>query len=438
MKSLYEKFKLTDDYKIATNCQKTFFDEYFNGSNICLTGQAGTGKSFALNSLASFLDKNNVLIGMTATTGVAAFNIKGQTIHSWAGIGLGEDTATELISKVKKNKILMDKIVETHTLVIDEISMLKADLLDKLDTFFQLLRFSREPFGGLQVIFSGDFLQLPPVWQNMEDELFAFDSNCWKTSGIKIVQLKEIVRQHNDPEFADMLNKFRVGDTSKIDLLKSRIDYEFPKDGIDPVYLFCKNYDVEKLNKELLSEIDSPSKFFKSIDTGTPYHISFFDKHCQAVSDLELKIGAQAMLLRNIDTSIGLVNGSVGKVKSWSLNGIVVTFKSGDHIIEPFEWELKDLKRVGGKMQKVGIAKRKQYPLKIAFCMTIHKGQGSTLDRAVVDISEAFAEGQVYVALSRVRDLNSLSVSHFSKDKIKINKRCLNFYNHLKINVLDY
>lgn len=434
MRDLYIKFKLTEAYSIATACQKRFFEAYFNGENVCLTGPAGTGKSFALNSLSSFLEKHGVMIGMTAMTGVAAFNIKGQTIHSWAGIGLGDDTAYELFSRVKSNKILMEKIVETHTLVIDEVSMLKADLMDKLNEFFKIIRMrTHEPFGGLQLILCGDFLQLPPVWNQLEEKNFAFQSNSWKEANMKTIDLGEIIRQHNDPEFARLLNELRFGDTTNIDILKSRIDFKYPDDGIDPVYLFCKNYDVEKLNKELLAEINSPSRIFKSIDEGNSYNINLFDKHCPAIKDLELKVGASVMLLRNIDTKIGLVNGAIGKVKEFTSSGILVKFICGDHIIEPYEWELTDYKKdFTGKQKKVKVASRKQYPLKVAFCITVHKSQGSTLDRAVIDISEAFAEGQVYVALSRVRDLKSLSVSHFSHNKVKVNSDCLKFYKDLK------
>ena len=430
-KTLQEKFKQTNAYKIATDCQKKFFDSYFDGGNICLSGPAGTGKSFALNSLSNFLDENGVMVAMTATTGVAAFNIKGQTIHSWAGIGLGDDDWMELVGKIKNNKILIDKILGTHTLVIDEISMMKSDLLEKLHKIFKMLRFSVEPFGGMQIILCGDFLQLPPVWDNEEERNFVFNSSIWKESNITTIYLKQIVRQHNDPQFAELLNRLRVGDTSNLDLLKSRINFEFPKDGIDPVYLFCKNYDVEKLNKEMLNELAGVKKIFKSKDVGSPYHISFFDKHCQAISDLELKIGAQVMLLANIDTDNGLVNGSVGKIISYEVNGILVRFKTGKFIIEPYTWELKEQKRVGLKMQKVVVASRTQYPLKVAYALTVHKAQGSTIDRAVIDISEAFAEGQIYVGLSRVRDLQSLSVSHFAHNRVKVNAECLKFYKNL-------
>lgn len=433
MRDLYVKFKLTEAYSIATDCQKRFFDAYFRGENICLTGPAGTGKSFALNSLSNFLEKQGIAIGMTAMTGVAAFNIKGQTIHSWAGIGLGDDSAMELYSKVKGNKIIIDKIMETHTLVIDEVSMLKADLMEKLNNFFKIIRMNtHEAFGGIQMIFCGDFLQLPPVWVGDEEKDFAFNSSAWKEANVITVDLKQIVRQHNDPAFAKLLNELRFGDTSGLDLLRTRIDYKFPEDGIEPVYLFCKNYDVEKLNKEMLHEVSGDIKTFKSKDSGSPYHISFFDKHCPAIANLELKIGAQVMLLNNLDTKRGLVNGSIGKVKGWSSGGIIVTFQTGDEIISEFKWELKELKKVGSTMQRIVVASRTQYPLKIAYALTVHKSQGSTLDRAVIDISEAFAEGQVYVALSRVRDLKSLSVSHFSHSRVKVNSECVNFYKNIK------
>jgi ATP-dependent exoDNAse (exonuclease V) alpha subunit len=321
----------------------------------------------------------------------------------------------------------------THTLVIDEISMAKPDLLNKLDYVFKILRFDRSAFGGLQIIFCGDFLQLPPVWKHDPDKEFAFNARSWKESNLKVVYLTEIVRQHNDPIFANLLNELRVGDVSNIDILKSKIDFKFPEDGIDPVYVCCKNVDVDKLNSEMLKDVVGVSKTFKTKDVGSQYHIDFFNKNCPVPEKLELKIGAQVMLLKNIDANNGLVNGSIGKILKYLPDGVLVKFKHCEAIIPEQTWELKEqVKGFGNKTTLKVVASRTQIPLRIAYAITVHKSQGATLDRAIIDVSEAFADGQIYVALSRVRDLDSLSVTHFSPARIKVNKECLDYYQNLK------
>jgi ATP-dependent DNA helicase PIF1 len=229
------------------------------------------------------------------------------------------------------------------------------------------------------------------------------------------------------------LNELRIGDTSNIDILKSRINHEFPKDGIDPVYVCCKNVDVDQLNAEMLSEVKGASKHFKTKDVGSQYHVDFFNKNCPVPEKLELRIGAQVMLLKNIDANNGLVNGSIGKVLKFLPEGVLVKFKHCESIIGEQTWELKEQVRgFGGKMQLKVVASRTQMPLRIAYAITVHKSQGATLDRAIIDVSEAFADGQIYVALSRVRDLDSLSVTHFSPARIKVNKDCLDYYQSLK------
>ena len=425
---LQEKFKQTELYENSTECQKKFYDAYFGNRNICLSGPAGTGKSYALKGLCDFLSANGVNVAITATTGVAAYNVGGQTIHSWAGIGLGDLDIIDLIEKVSRNKLANNRIVETDLLVIDEVSMLKSDLLDKLDGIFKAIRFSREPFGGLQIIFCGDYLQLTPVWKNGEEEMFAFESDSWKEATPQVVLLTEIVRQHGDKEFAKMLNEVRVGDVSSVDLLKSRIDISFADDGIDPVFLFCKNSDVDILNKEMLNEIPGTIKRYVAKDTGSDFHTDFFNKHTPIPEILELKINAQVMLLKNIDVTKGLVNGSVGKVKGYTPDGVIVHFRTGDHIITNQVTEIREQRPSKGKMLMTVAASRTQIPLRIAFAITIHKSQGSTLDRAIVDVSSAFAEGMVYVALSRVRNLEALSLTEFRASKIRANKKCLDFY----------
>ena len=431
---LKEKFQNTEVFKMATDCQKKFFDAYFEERNIFLTGQAGTGKSFSVKGLCEFLTREGVNVAITATTGIAAFNVGGQTIHSWAGIGLGDEEVNHLVDKVKKNKIALNRILDTQVLVIDEVSMLKSDLLKKLHQLFQILRFSKEPFGGIQIIFSGDCLQLPPVWKNGEDEEFCFESETWAEANPKVVYLRQIMRQINQPEFINLLNGIRVADFENLNLLKSRVDATFPNDRVDPVFIYCKNADVDFINKEALNEIDGPVKTYYAKDTGSPFHTDFFNKHTPIPEVLDLKVGAQVVLLKNIDTAKGLVNGSIGKVKGYTPEGVIVNFRSGEHIVTNFTHELKEQRGVKGKLEMVVAASRTQIPLKLAFALTVHKCQGMTLDRAVIDVSSAFAEGMVYVALSRVRDLESMSLTGFSPARIRANQKCLEYYKQLEEN----
>ncbi len=415
-----------------TEDQKAFFEKFFSGSNICITGSAGTGKSFCIKSLFNFLQKEaKVSVGKTATTGVAAFNIEGSTIHSWAGIGLGDEDALSLIKFVGRNKKAKERITGCSVLILDEVSMMSASLLNKLDIVFKYYRYNNEPFGGLQIIFSGDFLQLPPVFKSAEDNMgFAFDSRAWKEANISVVNLKQIMRQAGDTSFTNLLNEIRVGNTDSLPLLKSRIDAKFPNDEIKPVKIFCKNIDVNEFNKKKLNEINKPVRIFTALDSGDERFIKHFDKNCPAPKELFLKEGAQVMLLKNIDTENGLVNGSVGVIESFSTSGVVVKFCSGKiGIIDLDEWHIKE-QTIGfdKKITYRVVATRKQVPLKLAYSVTVHRSQGLTLDRAELDLNEAFACGQSYVALSRVRNLESLSVKEFAPQRVMVNKQCLDFY----------
>lgn len=748
-----------------TEMQKEFFLYFFAKQNVFLTGPAGTGKSFCINELIDFLDDVGHPYGKTATTGVAALNIGGTTIHSWAGIGLADDEGSDLLDKVSSNKKATNRIKGAKLLIIDEISMAKADLLEKIDIVCQFIRNSGAPFGGLQIVFVGDFClkvgtkvlmfdgslkqieeirvgdvvmgpdskprnvlrtfsgesamykveqanaetyyvtgnhkislrrrgnstkyknknlvenipakelttatesflevyggykagciefpekrllidpyilgvwlgdgetdgcricsadseiieecqrysidlglmcktrmehrtgpaqrvsitsgeknglrkrnpfrnslrtyglignkhipndylttssnhrlkllaglidtdgclssgrfcycsiienlarqvkfladhlgfrtnlrrnsqdtawevsiggdiwkiptkiqrkrakktshgktrlnstvsvsgdgigkfagfetdgdhmfvledgtvthncQLPPVFNRMEEEKFAFDSDAWKSASIKTVHLTEIVRQHDDPEFARFLNEVRLGTATNFDILEPCMTRVFPEDGIKPVRLFCKNYDVDAYNNEQLSKIDGKIKTYHSIDDGPTNWKQFFDKNCRAPNPLHLKVGAQVMLLTNLAIESKLVNGSVGVVEKMYDDCVEVRFANGTFPIEPFKWEMRQNEiNVLGEMTRVPIASRKQIPLKLAWAVTSHKCQGATLDRAEVDASEAFACGQIYVMLSRVRDLSSLKLKRFNPTKITVNKKCLDFY----------
>jgi ATP-dependent DNA helicase PIF1 len=308
--------------------------------------------------------------------------------------------------------------------------MAKAELVDKLDIVCQYIRNCDKPFGGIQVVFVGDFMQLPPVFKGFEEQEFAFESQAWRDAKIITVHLTEIVRQHSEPHFAKFLNDIRLGNPCDYALLDSCVDRVFPDDGIQPVKLFCKNLDVDFFNKKELSKIKSQSKTYYAIDSGSEAWKKFFDKNCQSPAALELKIGAQVILLKNLDIEMGLVNGSVGIVNKLYEDTVEVKFITGVFTIEPFDWEIKqnELNPLTNEMQKKVVAKRRQLPLRLAWALTVHKAQGATLDRADIDVGEAFACGQVYVSLSRVRTLGSLRVKKFNPDRIMVNEKCMNFY----------
>lgn len=434
---LWPIFQRTPVYLTLTPSQQRFARLFFEGRNLCLSGAAGVGKSYLINVLFAFLQEHKVSAARTATTGVAAFNVGGQTIHSWAGLGLAEEDAEHLIVMIRKKAKVKERMKAATILFIDEVSMCKADLLDKLNLVLQAIRYDMAPFGGLQICASADFLQLPPVWKGDEIKQFAFDARSWREAGIQTVVLKEVVRQ-SDSAFIHLLNAIRIGNIKDLSLLSSRIDASFPKDGIEPVRLFCRNVDVDRFNKERLEQIPVPVKTYVSIDSGQPYHIDSFNKNCPAPARLDLKIGAQVMLLCNLDTEAGYVNGSIGVITAFGPPGVTVKFKSGTIIVAHNTWEMKEQEAdLSGKLRYKSVASRTQIPLRCCWAVTIHKAQGSTLDRAIVDITDAPSEGQVYVALSRVRDLDSLSITDFPKSAIKVNQQCLDFYNGLDREALE-
>jgi ATP-dependent DNA helicase PIF1 len=221
-----------------------------------------------------------------------------------------------------------------------------------------------------------------------------------------------------------------MGTVSDLSVLSECIGRKFPDDGIKPVKLFCKNIDVNSHNEKELAKIASAERTYGASDEGADSWKLFFDKNCPAPTHLRLKKGAQVILLVNKDVEMGLVNGSVGIVQNLYDSSVEVKFVCGTVLVEYNNWEVKqnEFDTLTGTMKKVVLAKRRQIPLKLAWALTIHKAQGSTLDRAEIDIGEAFAAGQCYVALSRVRNLKSLSVKSFSSNKITVNKKCLNFY----------
>lgn len=416
-----------------TPSQDRFVQAFFTGGNCLLTGEAGTGKSYLTKALVAFLQAHRVNVGITALTGVAAFGVGGQTLHSFCGVGLADEPVANLLVRVFKNRKAKSRIEAVDVLFVDEISMARGDLLNKIDAVLRSVRKDDRSFGGIQLCFVSDFLQLPPVFRENETRELAFQCEAWKAANIQTVVLKEQMRQVGDPTLLKVLSCVRIGDTKHLHLLDSRVGATFPNDGIEAVRIFCHNHNVDSYNGERLSAIAGQVKSFTSQDDGLPQHIEQFNKNCPAPQVLELKVGAQVMLLVNIDTQAGLVNGSIGVVRGFNPDGVSVKFKDCSITVDRFTWEIKEQIVSADKSIKfVTVATRCQIPLKVCYAVTVHKVQGCTLDRAVVDVNEAFAEGQVYCALSRVRNMESLSISSkIRHSAIRVNADCVEFYRQI-------
>lgn len=395
------------------------------GKNLLITGAAGTGKSTLLRELRERFD-----IPVTASTGIAAVNVGGLTIHSWAGLGLGKGTPAEIVANMGQPAYL--RILQASRLAIDEVSMISAELFEKLDSVFKHVRHSPQPFGGVQIILFGDFLQLPPVQKSdagaliRREEVFPFESEVWKLGDFRTHYLTKVFRQR-DERFSGILNQIRVGNVSPevSGLLNERFNAEDQNPLLEPVVIHTHNSSVDAINIDRLSKIESEEKAFVAHDWGSPSVVKMLDKNCLAPSTLRLKVGAQVMLLTNINTEAGLANGSVGTVvKFLEADGeprVQVFFNNGETLaVGKAKWEIKDGKTV--------LAYRSQIPLRLAWAITAHKSQGMTLDKVRVYLAKSFEYGQAYVALSRARTVEGLFIADGSRASIKAHPKAVEFY----------
>jgi ATP-dependent DNA helicase PIF1 len=399
--------------------QQEVYDAILRGKNILITAPAGAGKSTIIKKFYSDFNKNcNILI--TSTTGISSILIGGTTLHSALSIGLGHGSIEQTFERIKKNKIAFKTWKDLKVLIIDEVSMLHPDLFDKLEDLARLIRDNDLPFGGIQLVLSGDFLQLPVI----NSDTFCFESKAWSDCDIQTCLLTTIVRQ-KDPRFQDCLNAIRFGIVNEevISLLRSRIGIE-KDDLILPTRLFSTNRNVEALNTfelyNLSRKTGNPvyqyNMSFSHLKNGIETKLDTLDKiPCLAEELLELSLHAQVMLLVNLDLEGGLVNGSRGVVVGFDNDTPVIKFMNGRVLsISRYRWEFPNNKLMKSLYrERVNHDEKiiiEQIPLKLAYAVTTHKCQGSTLDCAEIDLTNIFEHGQVYTALSRIKDVSGLYI----------------------------
>jgi ATP-dependent exoDNAse (exonuclease V) alpha subunit len=420
------------------------------GKNVFITGPAGSGKTFVVNEYIRYLKDHEVPIGITASTGIAATHMGGVTIHSWTGIGVKDRLNLQDIEEIGAKSYIKNKIQDAKVLIIDEVSMLHHFRFDMINRVLKHVRRSTEPFGGLQVVLCGDFFQLPPVSRMGEQQArFIYDSMSWKEGNFVVCYLHENYRQNDDPILA-VLNEIRsgeVGEDSR-EQLKSRHLKVISQGGDDEVIyksedpnsasidsestrLYTHNIDVDSINDRELSKVGESEIVYEMTSKGKKPLVEALKKSCLAPEILRLKKGARVMCVKN-NFDKGYVNGTLGVVIScaFGANPIIRTVPSpgypeGRKIeIEKATWVIEEDDKI--------LAELNQYPLRLAWAITVHKSQGMSLDKIEVDLSKAFEPGMGYVALSRVRTLSGLSISGFSENALCINREVLEYDRHLK------
>lgn len=411
---------------VWTSLQAHVIKRIREGKNVFFTGSAGTGKTALLKHI---IEKEVPLRGtyVTASTGRAAVMINGRTLHSFSGIGLGKESVDVLKNRISRNATYRNRWKECIVLIIEEISMIDAGLFDKIEEIARYMKASGKPFGGIQLIVTGDFLQLPPVGKIGNKPKFAFTSESWRKCFKSVIMLKKIFRQ-SDREFVKILQEIRIGHVSDkgLHMLKNRVRAKLDcKNGVLPTKLYPYRRTVEEENLRKLKLLGGKDVVYFGRSEGNQSALKIIKKSCPVGYELKLKLRAQVMLVKNLDLAKGLCNGSRGVVIGFSNGFPKVQFENKlKFVIKPEKWEIKER----GKT----IAAFSQIPLMLAWALTIHKCQGMTVDKAIMDLSSAFECGQAYVSLSRVRSLNGLCLEEFSKESIFANKTAIKFYEQFK------
>lgn len=375
--------------------------------NIFLTGGAGTGKSHLLRTYLKGVDKDAVPV--LASTGAAAVLVGGRTFHSFFGLGIMEGGAQATIERALKDRRVVKRLKRAGAIVIDEISMISGETLSVAEAIARGARDASRPWGGLRVIAVGDFAQLPPITRQSTKRDWAFLSPTWAMSEFQNVHLKTIMRARSDENFCLALNDARVGDLSErlVNMLEWR-QIQPTDDQEEATRLYARKVDVERINLGRLQKIERPLLSYPTTYLGDDRQIKALKNSAPIPEILEIKKGAFVMLRQN-DPKGRWVNGSLGHVEYADKDSIEIKLLKGNTVeVEPVSFALID---ADGKE----VASAKNFPLSLAYAITIHKAQGATLDKVVASLAGLWEPGQAYVAMSRVTSSEGLFVEAWDR-----------------------
>ena len=407
--------------------QKTALDILKSGKNVFITGSAGTGKTYLLNLYTQYLKERRVYPTIVAPTGIAASHLGGQTIHSFFALGIRESIDEGHVDFLLDKKYLKTRFSKLKLLIIDEVSMVSPELFSSMDLILRGFKGTDAPFGGVQVVISGDFFQLPPVSKVPKEKRFAWQSPVWKALDLQTCYLQVKFRQ-DDNKLIQILDDIRSGEisASSEELLASRHEKELSIDT--PTKLYTHNVDVDRINLDELAKLEGEPKLFVYESKGSQKNIEKIFKSSLVLEELVLKKGAVVIFIKN-NTEEGYVNGTTGIVQSFSPidNMPIVRTTDGRKIkLDLEDWSLEnDSGTVTATVSQV--------PLRLAWAITIHKSQGMTLDAAEIDLSKTFETGQGYVALSRIKNIEGLRLMGLNSMALRVDPLILHVDDRIKM-----
>ncbi len=408
--------------------QTTALDILKSGQNVFITGSAGTGKTYLLNQFIHYLKERRIIPAIVAPTGIAASHLKGQTVHSYFSLGIRDSIDDGYIEFLLEKKYLVTRFSKLKILIIDEVSMISPEIFSSMDQILRAFKGTVKPFGGVQVVLSGDFFQLPPVSKTYKEKRFAWQSPAWKELELRTCYLEKKFRQDDD-KLITILDEIRSGQVSEAshEIFNSRYHKELDID-FRPTKLYTHNIDVNRINDQELANLPGRPTFFAHESKGSKKNIEKIFKSSLVLEELVLKKDAVVLFIKN-NPEKGYINGTTGIVIGFDRNDTmpIVKITSGRNIkLDLEDWSIEN---ESGSV----IATVSQVPLRLAWAITIHKSQGMTLDAAEIDLTKTFEAGQGYVALSRIKNIEGLRLMGLNDMALKVDPLILHIDDRIKM-----